>query len=112
MEKQVIVIIRDKSQMGERAMFELEHIHNIPNIKLLTPVTTPQIFEDFKKQFNINVFPVVQIGENNKFISIHMDPNHEESIKGAGGRKINDFSFVKVNNVEELIAKAIEIYKS
>ena len=104
--------MRDKSQMGERILFELKHIHSIKDIKIFTPMSTPQIFEDFTKQFNINIFPVVQIDENKKFISIHMDPNHEESIKGAGGRKINDFTFVKVNDIDELISKAVELIKN
>ena len=41
-----------------------------------------------------------------------MDPNHEEPSQGAGGRTISDFTFVKVNNTDELINKALELYKN
>ena len=41
-----------------------------------------------------------------------MDHNHEEPSQGAGGRTISDFTFIKVNNAEELISKALELYKN
>lgn len=111
MEKQVILISRDNSQIGMRIDHELRYIHNIPAVKIFTPKSSPEIFFDFKKEFKINVLPVVQIGYEDKFISIHTDKNHEEPSQGAGGRQINRFEFIKVNNIEELIEKAAEIYQ-
>ena len=70
------------------------------------------IFYDFINQFKINIFPVIQIQEERKFITIHTDPNHKESSQGAGGRTISDFTFIKVNNTDELISKALELYKN
>ena len=55
MNKQVFVIMRDFSQIGERVAFELEHIHGITNIQKFTPGRTPDIYFDFRKQFKVNV---------------------------------------------------------
>ena len=41
-----------------------------------------------------------------------MDFNHKEPSQGAGGRTISDFTFIKVNNTDELISKALELYKN
>ena len=111
MKKQVIVVKRDNSQVGMRVTYEIQHIHKIDNIDVFTPRSTPEIFFDFKKQFRINVFPVIQIGNSFEFTTIHMDPDHEEFVQGAGSKQNNNLIFVKVNNVEELISKAIELYQ-
>lgn len=114
MNKKVFVFMRDLSQLGERIHFELKEIYNIPNIGLFTPTTAGELFRDFVNNFNVKTFPCVQIGENNgkQWTTIHMDPNHEEQTQGAGGKQIRDFIYIKVSNVDELVNKALEIYKS
>ena len=111
MDKQVFVIMRDGSQVGMRVEFELKFLHGIHQVKLFTPKFSPEIFRDFLNEFKINVFPVVQVEEKGGFITIHMDPNHEEPSQGAGGRQISRFTYLKLNNVEDLIEKSLEIYQ-
>ena len=112
MKKQVLLITRDGSQVSDRIHYELTYINDIKNIITISPQVSPHVFHDFIKHFKINTFPVVQIQEGVKFITIHMDHNHEEPSQGAGGRTISDFTFIKVNNAEELISKALELYKN
>jgi len=112
MEKQVLLIKRDGSQVSDRIHYELTYINNIKNIITVSSQVSPNIFYDFINHFKINIFPVIQIQEGIKFITIHTDPNHKEPSQGAGGRAISDFTFVKVNNTNELISKALELYKN
>ena len=112
MKKQVLLITRDGSQVSDRIHYELTYINDIKNIIIISPQVSPHVFRDFINQFKIITFPVIQIQEGVKFITIHMDPNHEEPSQGAGGRTISDFTFVKVNNTDELINKALELYKN
>jgi len=112
MEKQVLLIKREGSQVSDRIHYELTYINNIKNVMIISSQSSPNIFNDFINQFKISTFPVIQIQEGVKFITIHMDHNHEEPSQGAGGRTISDFTFIKVNNAEELINKALELYKN
>ena len=111
MEKQVLLITRDGSQVSDRIHYELTYINDIKNIITISPQVSP-VFHDFINQFKIYIFPVIQIQEGVKFITIHMDFNHKEPSQGAGGRTISDFTFIKVNNTDELISKALELYKN
>ena len=112
MEKQVLLITRDGSQVSDRIHYELTYINDIKNIITISPQVSPPVFHDFINQFKIYIFPVIQIQEGVKFIIIHMDFNHKEPSQGAGGRTISDFTFIKVNNTDELISKALELYKN
>ena len=113
MEKRVFVFSRHVfSQMADRVHYELKYIHNTGNTLKADPHTAINLLDSFSKEFNIKTFPCVQIGEkNNTWTTIHMDPDYEEQIQGAGGKQIRDFTYIKVDSIDELIDKALEIYR-
>lgn len=72
MDKKVILISRMGCMLCERVLYEITHDRKLACVEYLD-TESPKIFNDFIQLFQIHRFPVIQIDDGVKFVTIHRD---------------------------------------
>lgn len=105
--KKVFVISRRGCQTCEMLEYDLKYIHEV-EFQSFSDMETPDIFNEFKVQFKINRFPVVQIDDGTGFTTIHMDNSYIPKESGTGSSMVSGFGFIKVNSLSELLETTLK----
>ena len=105
--KKVFVVSRRGCQTCEMLEYDLKYIHEV-EFQSFSDMETPDIFNEFRAQFKINRFPVVQIDNGVGFTTIHMDNSYTPKESGTGSSIASDLGFIKVNNLSELLETTLK----
>lgn len=105
MEKQVLTFTRKDCHHCEVLLHELYYDHKI-EVRNFSDNLYESIWGDFRRHFGINRFPAVQVDDGVTIITIHSDPNFVPN-----SQQSPDQIYIKVETVDEMVAKTVELYK-
>ncbi len=95
MDKKVILITKAGCMLCDRVAYDLEYERKISYTEYMN-VKDPKIYNDFVELFKINRFPVIQIDEGDRFITIHRDAN-------ATTESTSDMEIIFCPTIEEML---------
>lgn len=104
MDKKVILISKMGCMLCERVLYEIIHDRKLPCSEYLD-VESPKIFNDFIQLFKINRFPVIQIDDGEKFITIHRDEEANVDSKP-------DMEIIFCSTIEEMMETFDKMFAS
>lgn len=104
MDKKVILISRMGCMLCERVLYEITHDRKLECAEYLD-TESPKIFHDFTQLFKINRFPVLQIDDGEKFVTIHRD--EEATIESKP-----DMEIIFCSTIEEMMETFDKVFAS
>ena len=104
MDKKVILINKMGCMLCERILYEITHERKLSCNEYLD-TESPKVFNDFIQLFQINRFPVIQIDDGVKFITIHRD--EEATIESKP-----DMEIIFCSTVEEMMETFDKMFAS